>query len=188
LTKPISNAVSAIKGSLVANALGQQETGTGFGAQAQVHKRHGEGRIVSGVDQIAMQEQRGANAHSGAANGTHQGFGEGGNRTQEAKHRRVFAGGWVVQKIGNVVARAKHAGMALNDHATHGCVGCGSLKRVRTGGVHGLGEGIFFVCPVERQRHHVVVGVNQYVLHGETFEIRILKREKPEPGRATNAA
>ena len=146
---------------MVTHHLRHQQAGTGLGAQAQVHKRHGEGRVVAGIDQIAMEQQRGANAHGRATDRSDNGFGVRGNATQEMEYRRFLRGRLALQKVANVIASAKHGDVALDDRDADGGVIFGLLQGVGHGAIHGLCERVFLVRAVDGEGHHAVGGVGQ---------------------------
>jgi hypothetical protein len=158
-----SNRASA--GAVVPHHLRHQQARRRFGAQAQVHKRHGEGGVVARIDQIAMEQQRGANAHRRAAYGGDHGFGVRGNGSQELEHRRLLRGRLALQEIANVIARAEHRDVALDDRDADSGVGLGLLQAFGHGGVHGGGEGILLVHAVDGEGQHAVCDVGQDVLH-----------------------
>ena len=151
---------------MITHHLRHQQAGASLGAQAQIHKRHGEGRVVTGIDQIAMEQQRGANAYRRATNSGNDGFGVGGNATQKLEHRRFFLRrGFALEKVADVIASTEYRYIALDDGDADRGVALGLLQRVGHSPVHGLGERVFLVRAVDGEGHHAVSGVGQNVLH-----------------------
>ena len=116
-----------------------------------------------------MQQHGGAHTHSGATHGGQQGFGEGGNALQKMKHGGVGAGGWLVQKIRHIIARTEHRLMALNDQHPLAAV-LGRLgNALGQGRIHGRGERVFFLHPVDCQCGDACVHMGQYLIHAQSF-------------------
>ena len=65
--------------------------------------------------------------------------------SHEMKHRRVCSGGWFVQKITDVIARAENTFMTLNDQDAASAVGLRRINGFGHGGVHIASDGILFV-------------------------------------------
>jgi hypothetical protein len=135
-------------------------------AQAQVDKRHGKRGVVTGIDQVAMEQHGGANAHRRPGHSGEQRLFEGSDATQEAKHGRLLRGGRLVQEVANVIARAEDALMPLKHHHAHGWIGRRLRQRFGHGRVHGRGDGVFLVQSVEGDGHHPRINVGQDVRHG----------------------
>ena len=74
-------------GPVVPHHLRHQQAGGRLGAQAQVDEGHGKGRIVSGVHQVAMEQQGGAHTDRRAADCSDQRLRELGNALQKPVHR-----------------------------------------------------------------------------------------------------
>ena len=113
-----------------------------------------------------MEQQRGANAHRRPAHRRQHRLGEGADATQKAEHRRVHGAGLGVQKVTNVIAGAENGFMALEHNGTYCRVGFGLRQRVRHAGVHGGGDGVFLVHPVQGDGQNTGAGVGQDVAHG----------------------
>ena len=152
---------------MVTHQAGQQQAGRCFRAQTQVHKGQREGGVVTGIDQIAMQQHGGANTNGRACHSSNQRLGEICQRMQELEHGR-FLGQWLAtlarEKVANVIARAEHGGIALQHHHTHGLVGRSAAQRFGQRRIHGLGDGVFLVHTVEGNGAYTGFGVHQDVL------------------------
>ena len=83
---------------VVAEHLRHQQARCGLRAQAEVDEGHREGRVVAGIDQVAMEQHRRADAHCRAAHGRHDRLREGGDAAQEAEHRRFLRRGRLLRK------------------------------------------------------------------------------------------
>jgi hypothetical protein len=130
---------------VIAKHLGRQDTGCKFGAQAQINKRHGEGGVVTGIDQIAMEQQGGADAHGRTSNCCNDGFLESAERAHEMKHGRLCGGRWLVQKITDVIACTENTFMTLYDQHTACAVGLCIVNGFGHGRIHVARDGILFV-------------------------------------------
>jgi hypothetical protein len=152
-------------GAVVAEHLRHQQAGRRLRAQAEVHEGHRERRVVAGIDQVAVEQHGGADAHRRPAHGGQQRLGKGGDAAQEAEHRRVLAGRRLVQEVADVVAGREHGLVALqHDHAHRGVV-ARLLDRVGQRAVHGRGDGVLALQPVEGDGHHAGFGVGEDVAH-----------------------
>ena len=152
--------------SVVAHHLRHQQAGRSLGAQAQIDKRHRERGIVTCINQIAMQQHGGAHTHGGATYRSDERFGKGADDPKEAKHVGLASTGRGTQKIANVVARAEHANVALDDHGANFGIALSLGERVGQGTVHRCGDRVLFVNPVESNGLHTGFGVAQDIGHG----------------------
>ena len=127
------------------------------------------GGVVTGIDQVAVEQQRGANAHGGTADSGDDGFGVRCNGAQELEHRRFLRGRLALQKVANVVARAEHRDIALDDGDANGGVIPRLLQPIGHGGIHGRGKGVLFLHPVDGEGQYAVGDVGQDVVHRVSF-------------------
>ena len=56
--------------------------------------------------------------------------------------------------------------MTLYDQCSHSVVLLGKLYRISQGGIHGAGQGVFSVQPVDGDRHDASVNVGQNFWNG----------------------
>ena len=76
-------------GAVITQHLGQKQAGCRFGAYAQVDEGQRECGVIAGIDQIAVQQQRGANTHCRTTDGSNQRLGEGRDFLQKTPHGRI---------------------------------------------------------------------------------------------------
>ena len=118
----------------------QQQAGAELRAQADVDERHAQLGVAGDQYLIAMQQQCGANTDGQPLNLRHNGLWEHGDHAQKPKNRRIQCGGWIAQKIAQVVACRKTALMAFEQHHFD-CTAVGGIaKGISQRYVHGVGE------------------------------------------------
>jgi hypothetical protein len=107
----------------VAHQLRHDQAGAEFRHQAQAHEGHGQARFVGHVDEVAMQQHRGADADGRTGDGRHHGLVAFQQRAHEAEHRRVHAvaalAGRARHEVLDVVAAGEDTGLAGDQHRAH---------------------------------------------------------------------
>ena len=151
---------------VVAQHLRHQQAGCRFRAQTEVHERHRKGSVVTGIDEIAVEQHGGPDAHCRTADSRHQRLWETGNAAQEAEHRRVLARRRLVQEVADVVAGGEHRLMPLQHGDANRRVFFGLRDGIGQHGVHGRRDRVLALQPVQRDGHHAVFNVGEDMVHG----------------------
>ena len=144
-------------GALVANDLWQQQAGAGFRAQAQIGKRQLQEGFFSGVHQVTMEQHGGANTNGHAAHGCNHRFARKGDRLHKLHRWPLGPCIGRSDKIVHIIATGKTALRPPDQDNAHITMLIGHFYAVSKCGIHGLGEGVFFVRPVDLQHKNTVV-------------------------------
>jgi len=84
---------------------------------------------------------------------------------QEPEHRRVRAGGRLVEEVLEVVAGSEAVGLAVDEDHAHLRVGLGRLDRIGHRLVHVGGDRVFLVGAIELDAGDAVFGRGEDVGH-----------------------
>jgi hypothetical protein len=127
----------------------QQQAAGAFRAQPQLHEGHVEARALTGHHVVTVQQHRRADAHRRPVHRREHRLGRVHQGAQEAEHRAVLARGGVLHEVANVIAGGEDTARAGEQH--HADVGVGLRLPQRVSGrlVHGDGEGVLLLGPVE---------------------------------------
>jgi hypothetical protein len=136
------------RGALVAGDARQHQAGPGFGAEREVHEGELELGVVGRIDQVAMQQQRGADAHRVAGDGRHQRLFEGRQQVQEGD-RRAGVTRLAMQEVGQVVAGREQVVLAADQHGPDVVMVAGMKQRRAHGAVHVAGDGVLLVAAAD---------------------------------------
>lgn len=141
-------------GARVAGQLREQQAGTEFRAKAKLRERHREFGRVGAVDQVAVQQQRGADADCRARDSGDDRFGAADQGAHELEHSAVFRlhaghGRRVLHEVIEVVASRENLGLAGNQDRADGGVGVGGDQGVGHRLVHDRGDGVLAAWAVE---------------------------------------
>ncbi|KAF4530292.1 hypothetical protein B566_EDAN018434 [Ephemera danica] len=146
----------------LAHELRHQQAAGKFRHQPQADEGHGQAGVISHVDEIAMQQQGGANADGRPGDGCNHRFFAFEQRMHELEHRafqRVTAAlaGRALHEIIDVVARGEDARLAGDEHGAHRACGLRRAQRIGHGLVHGRGECVLLLGASDLDQRHAVV-------------------------------
>src|SRR3954466_15014814 len=131
-------------GALVAAEERQQVGGAELRHEAELYERQLEARARRGVHEVAMQEQRGADADGGPADGGDYRLGERRQHVEEAP-ARGFLARWALQEVRDVVAGGEAVLGAMDQQGTHIAIGVGSGECFRHLHVHLGGDRVLLL-------------------------------------------
>jgi hypothetical protein len=112
------------------------------GTSPRVHEGQLETGGLARVDQIAVQQHRGADADRGPVDRGHDRLGSRADRPQEPEPRTVIADPGGIHEVSQIVAAAEDGRLAVNEHHAHVRRAGRALERVSDLGVHGERERI----------------------------------------------
>ena len=160
----------------------QDQAGTVLGAQPQIHEGHPQLRIATDVDQIAMQQQGGTDAHRRAGHcGDHR-LAELEQGAHELEHFAVQSVGRRLDEVGDIVAAGEARLAPGQQHHAHAGVALGLVQHFGHSGVHGTGQRILLVRAVHAQGQQTAVAFDMQVFaHARLQWVRRTHRHRAWP-------
>lgn len=120
------------EGAPLPHQLRNKERAARLRRETELHERHLEERPLRRDHEVAVEQQRGADAYGSALHGHEQRLVEGRYGLQEAQHRRVLTKEPAAQEVVQVVAGAEHVAIGADDHESNVRVGRGGPAARRT--------------------------------------------------------
>uniref|UniRef100_A0A0N5A026 NAD-specific glutamate dehydrogenase n=1 Tax=Parastrongyloides trichosuri TaxID=131310 RepID=A0A0N5A026_PARTI len=141
------------KGALMTDHRRQQQGRSRFRRQGQVDEGRRQQGVLGHHHHVAMQQQGQTDAHGPAAHRRYRRLVQIGQRLQEAEHPHLDQVAIALRaqgdEVGDVVAGGEGISFAAEQDHAHGVVHLGALGRLGQGRVHGLGDGVLLVRPIE---------------------------------------
>ena len=139
-------------GALVAGHERKEIARRELGHEPELRERHREPRVVAGVYEVAMQQERGADPDGGPRHGGHERLLRGAHRVKEPEYGRLLAAGRALREVLEVVAGRERFGQPMEEHGADGFVALGFDEVRGHRGVHVLRQRVSLLRAVDADR------------------------------------